>query len=269
MGRNSVNGEEFGEQGGIFQPLRTIDDVTWRSVLQFENRLAHGNFRGRRVVPDEGNPVIDHDAPTNHIGAAIDGASDERDLEQRGELIEIPDGCFGVDEATIVAKGAVSADEDIAGDGLAEDLDAEGVGDNLLRFLAVRKKGENADPIQVRMDEGHVIIAGNAIAKRGEFLFHTLNDHGVWQRVADVHQLLIGAGIGEENALLVARREAAHNLGAGDRRVNDRDGIRQLVLPHFVVVASSYAHQTVRICELSEDSNLIVLLKLCTDRHES
>lgn len=57
-------------------------------------------------------------------------------------------------DAALVGKGHVRTDEDIVGNGLAEDFDAEDVGDYFFGFA-----------LEVRMDEGDVVVRYNYISE--------------------------------------------------------------------------------------------------------
>jgi len=59
-----------------------------------------------------------------------------------------------VHDAALVGKGHVRTDEDIVGNGLAEDFDAEDVGDYFFGFA-----------LEVRMDEGDVVVRYNYISE--------------------------------------------------------------------------------------------------------
>jgi hypothetical protein len=49
-------------------------------------------------------------------------------------------------------------------DGRPEHLDAKGIGDNFLGFL-----------VEVRVDEGHVVVANDAVAQCRQFLFDSFD----------------------------------------------------------------------------------------------
>ena len=52
-------------------------------VVQLEDGLHHRDLGGRRVLPDEGRPVVDHDARADHFRAAVHRSGDEGDLGGR------------------------------------------------------------------------------------------------------------------------------------------------------------------------------------------
>ena len=59
---------------------------------------------------------------------------DLAELEKRG-LVELLEGGLGVHEPALVAEDAVSAHEQVVGHRVAEDLDFEGVSDDLFGLL--------------------------------------------------------------------------------------------------------------------------------------
>lgn len=78
-----------------------------------------------------------------------------------------------MDETALIGDRAVAADEDVVADGLAEDLDLEHVGDDLLGLA-----------VDVRVDECDVVVACDDVAERGEPLLDALYGDGVGERVA-------------------------------------------------------------------------------------
>lgn len=57
-------------------------------------------------------------------------------------------------DAALVGESHVGADQDVVGDGLAEDVDAEDVGDYFFGFA-----------LDVRVDEGDVVVADDYVAE--------------------------------------------------------------------------------------------------------
>ena len=51
-------------------------------------------------------------------------------------------------------------------------------------------------PVQVWMDQRHVVIAGDDVAEGRQPLLHPLDPHGVRQTVSDVLQLLVRRVVG-------------------------------------------------------------------------
>jgi len=70
-------------------------------------------------------------------------------------------------DAALVAQTHVTADQDVVRDRLAEHLDAQDVGDQLFRFA-----------LQVRVDNGDVVVAADDVAQCGEALLDALDLDG-------------------------------------------------------------------------------------------
>lgn len=98
-----------------------------------------------------------------------------------------------MDETSLVAERTVRSDEHVAGDRLTEDLDLEHVGDDLLRL-----------PVNVRVDEGHVVVARDHVPERGQSLLDSLDGDRRGERVSQVLQLLVGRRVGKEESVSVS-----------------------------------------------------------------
>ena len=59
-------------------------------------------------------------------------------------------------------------------------------------------------PVHIRMQKGHIVIAGDNVAQGRQALLHTHDTCRVWQGVAYVLQLLVCRGIGYQKAMSVA-----------------------------------------------------------------
>jgi hypothetical protein len=125
-------------------------------ALELEDAFDDLDLGGGGLQPAEGHPVVDDEASADDVGAAVDGAGAERHLEEVAEFVELLNRGLGVHESTVVADDRVGANEEVVGDGVLEDLDAEGVRDDLLGFL-----------VEVGVDEGHVVVAADAVAEGG------------------------------------------------------------------------------------------------------
>ena len=90
-----------------------------------------------------------------------------------------------MDHTSLVGEFAVRSDEDLARNGLAKDLDPEDVADELLRLS-----------IDIWVDEGDVVVAGDAVTEGGESLVDALDDYLVRKRVSHVLELLVGGRVG-------------------------------------------------------------------------
>lgn len=115
------------------------------------------------------------------------------DLEQTAELLLLASSRLGVNETTLVAEGAIASDEDVAGNGLPEDLDLEDISDDFLGLS-----------VNVRVDEGHIVVAGNDVTEGRQTLLDSLDRDGGGQGVSDVLQLLIGGRVGKKKTVSVA-----------------------------------------------------------------
>lgn len=98
-----------------------------------------------------------------------------------------------MNETSLVAQSTVASDENVAGDGLPEDLDLEDVCDDLLGLS-----------IDIRVNESHVVVAGDDISESGETLLDSLDGDGRREGVSEVLELLIGGGVGEEETVSVS-----------------------------------------------------------------
>lgn len=88
-------------------------------------------------------------------------------------------------EAALIGEGHVGAGEDVVGDCLPEDLDAEDVGDDFLAFA-----------LEVGVYEGDVVVGADDVAEGGEPLFYPLDLDAVGNGVAQVLEFLVGGGGG-------------------------------------------------------------------------
>ena len=129
--------------------------------------------------------------------------------------------------------------------------------DNLLGLLA-----------HFGVDEGNVVVDGDAVSERGEALLHTLDTHGIGEGIADVLELLVGGGGREEESVSVADTHTANHSAVGYAHRHNRDVLGQLLLEHRVEVrACAQRHQTVRVRQLRKHTNVITRLKPCSQSH--
>lgn len=160
-------------------------------------------------------------------------------------------------ETTLVAQGTVGSDEDVTGDGLAEDLDTEDIAYQLLGL-----------PVDVRVDKGNVVVAADDVTERGESLLDSLDLDGVWQTVSQVLQLLV-SGLGrDEQTSTVTGGHSADDTGTSDGGVSDWDRVTELGLEGGVeVLGAANSDQTVGVGQLGEDTDLVRVLKLGPGSH--
>lgn len=114
---------------------RAHPDPARPHLAQAEHALDDAQLGGGGVEPRDGEPVVDDHARADDGAAAVDAARDEGHLQQGGELVLVADGGFWVDDAALVGEGHVRAREDVVGDRLPEDFDAEDVGDSIPREI--------------------------------------------------------------------------------------------------------------------------------------
>lgn len=77
-----------------------------------------------------------------------------------------------------------------------------------------------------------------------------------------MQQLLVGCGRRHEQAVLIADGDAADEAAAGNRGVDDGDGICELRLEDTVeVLTASEADQAVGVCQFGKDANLVAALE--------
>lgn len=136
-----------------------VDVVRSSAITKSKHRLNHTEFCSRRIQTRDSQPVIDNHSGAHDITSAVNTAGHERHLQQTRQLILVLNTRLGVDEAALVGQGHVASDEDVIGDSLAEDLYAKHVGDDLFRLA-----------LQVRVDEGDVVVGGDDVAEGGEAL---------------------------------------------------------------------------------------------------
>ncbi len=181
-----------------------------RQAVQLEDLLDHRDLVSGGLEATEGRPVVDEQAGADHVTAPIDRAGHEGHLEQRGQLVLLLDGGLRVHNASLVVKRRVAAHQDIVGNGVAEYLDLEHVGYDLLGLL-----------VQVGVDERDVVVARDHVAQRGQTLLDALYAHRVGQAVPDMLELLIGCGARHEQAVAVADDEAANDTALANRCVHN------------------------------------------------
>ena len=128
------------------QPLGT-------HLTQSKHTFHNTQLGSRGIKTRNSQPVI-HDHTSADDGAtAVHTTGDEWHLEQGGEFVLVTDGGLGVNDTTLVGEGHVGACKDVVGDGLAEDFDAEDVGNTRVGFwlafsffLSLSKRGRTFLP---------------------------------------------------------------------------------------------------------------------------
>lgn len=116
---------------GILQVARDVSGV---SLTQSENGLDHTQLSCGGIKTGNSQPVVNNHSCADDGGTSVDGASDEWNLEKRGQLILVLDRGLWVDDSSLVGECHVRSDQDVVGNGLTENLDAENIGDDFLGF---------------------------------------------------------------------------------------------------------------------------------------
>ena len=159
-----------------------------------------------------------------------------------------------MDEPSLVCDRAVRADEDIFGDGLAEDLDLEDVRDDLLRLA-----------VDVGMNERDVIVACDNVTERGETLLDTLEGDGVWEGVTEVLELLVRRRRWYKKPMAVAGCKTTDDARTADGGVHDRDDLAKLCLERRVEIGAALdGDEAVSVCEFRENANVAAIFELET-----
>lgn len=188
-------------------------------LAQTENTLHNTQLSSRRIQTRHSQPVINDHTSADDGRTAVHGTSDEGDLQQRGEFVLVADGGFRVHETALVGERHVGSCQDVVGDCLAEDFDAEDVGDaghkqtiskkkkisSLRESLSPEEKGLNPRwvgshllrlPLQIRMHKGNMIIATNHIPQRTQSLLYPLDLDRIGEGIPQMLQLLIRSRCG-------------------------------------------------------------------------
>lgn len=77
-------------------------------------------------------------------------------------------------------------------------------------FVEINRKGEQIIfiarnyPVQIRMNKGYVVVAGDNVSKSRESLLNTLDLYGIWQGVSYVLELNIGRRARDQQSIFVS-----------------------------------------------------------------
>lgn len=109
--------------------IRVTHSQSLRTHLTQSKHTLHNTQLGSRGIETRNSQPVVHDHTGTDDGAtAVHTTGDEGHLEQGREFVLVTDGGLGVDDTALVGEGHVGACEDVVSDGLAEDFDAEDVG---------------------------------------------------------------------------------------------------------------------------------------------
>jgi hypothetical protein len=194
-----------------------VDRARSHALAELEDGLHDAQLGGGSVETSNGHPVVDDHSGADDGATAVHTAGDKRHLQQRAELVLVLDAGLGVHDAALVTEAHVAAGQDVVGDGLAEDLDAQDVGDDLFRLA-----------LQVWVHERDVVVGADDVAERRQALLDSLDLDAVRDAVAQVLQLLVRGRGRDQQAFAVAGGQAADDARAGDGGVADGDDALEL-----------------------------------------
>ncbi|SRR6266403_3461010 len=157
-----------------------------------------------------------------------------------------------MDKTTLICDCTIRADEDVVRDRLAEDLDFEGVRDDLLRFA-----------INVWVHQRDMIVASDHVPKRRKSFFDPLKGDGVREGIPQMLQFLICRCRWYEEPVAVAGGETAYDTGAADGGVYYGNHVAELGFEGGVEVGAALdGDEAVGVCEFGEDADVAAVFEL-------
>ena len=119
------------------------------------------------------------------------------------------------------------------------------------------------------MDEGHVVVAADAVAEGGQFFLDPDDLDGFGEGVADVAEFVVSGVVGDKESLLVAGGGPADDPGAADGGLDHGDEGAEFALEDGVeVVGASRCDEAVAVGKFGEDTDVVGILILYSVRHE-
>lgn len=106
-----------------------------RVASELEYLLHHSDLGRRRVVATERSPIISNQSSSDNVRSAIHSSGNQRNLEKRGQLFLLGHRSARVYKSSLICEDAVTADERVSSDRLAEDFHAKHIRNDFLRFL--------------------------------------------------------------------------------------------------------------------------------------
>ncbi len=143
--------------------------------LQLKDGLDHLHLCGCGFKPAERCPIVDDQPCAYHVRASVDGPCAQWHLQQVRQLFQLLHCGLGVDQSPLVAEHAVSADQHVICNCVSENLDTQSIRYDLLSLF-----------IQVRVNQGHIVVACHTVSERGQFFLDSDNFHSFWKTVPDV-----------------------------------------------------------------------------------
>ena len=144
-------------------------------MLQLEDAFNDLNLSGSRLQPTERGPIINNEPSTNNIRPSINSTRTQGHLQQVRKLIKLFHSGLRMHKPPIITQNTIRPNEHIIGNRVPKDLNSQRIRNNLLRLL-----------IKIRMDQGHIIIAGDTVSQCREFLLDTHDFYRLGETVADV-----------------------------------------------------------------------------------
>ena len=156
----------------------------------------------------------------------------------------------------------IGAHKRVSSNSLAEDLHSQHISNDLFSFS-----------VQVGVYQRYVVVYDDTVTESGQPLFNALNNDIVWERVANVSQLGIGACVGDQQALCKTRpltqnkhtaqcntynnavylgisdSHTANESAPCDGTADDRDVLGKFALDGVVErLRATVCHETVFVC---------------------
>ena len=125
-----------------------------QALLKAEHGLDNADLRVGALSSHEAYEVVDNAAACDSGRASVDGTRAHLHAEQGCEFFLFFTRAAWLDQAALVRESAVRPDEREACDRVSERFHAQDVLDDLFRLS-----------IKVRVDESHVVVARNDVAK--------------------------------------------------------------------------------------------------------
>lgn len=91
-----------------------------------------------------------------------------------------------MNNSSLITQYSITADEYIGSYSLSENFYAKSISNDLFGFLKELVRGPwqiRTNPIKIRMNQGNIVIASNAITQGRQTLFNTLDYNLVRKRV--------------------------------------------------------------------------------------
>lgn len=122
-----------------------------------------------------------------------------------------------MEESSLIVESAVASNQRVLSDGSPKSLHSQHVSDNFLVLL-----------LELGVDEGHVIITGDAVAEGTHSVVQLSDPNILGQRVPQLLELLVGDGAGHQKTVLVAYAESSHQGSACNGALHHWDVLTQV-----------------------------------------